>query len=41
MKLHNIYLVVLAMTLVTVVVFGSRPRKEEHLYENPVGVACW
>jgi hypothetical protein len=41
MKLSNIYLILVAITLVAAVVFSPDPRKEDHAYEIPVRIACW
>jgi hypothetical protein len=41
MRLPNIYLILLAMTVVIAVVFSPDPRKVEDVYEIPVRITCW
>jgi len=41
MKLPNIYLILLAMTLVMAVAFSRNPRKQETTHKMPIRVVCW
>jgi len=41
MKLPNIYLILLAITVVIALVFGSGPRNDEHTHQTPVRIVCW
>jgi hypothetical protein len=41
MKPQNIYLILVAIILVTTVVCSLDEQKEDFSYENPVSLACW